>query len=101
MFAVPTHFLEQFTGASLHIAQTNRAPGLLTSRALNKMIASAAKACQRNTVQGIGESAGFWFLFLVSGSNPAQVSGFDRDGPFEAETLNRNLESTNLVCGFK
>jgi hypothetical protein len=26
------------------------------------MIASATKACQRNTLQGIGESAGFWFL---------------------------------------
>jgi hypothetical protein len=25
------------------------------------MIASATKACQRNTLQGIGQSAGFWF----------------------------------------
>ncbi len=24
------------------------------------MIASATKACQRNTLQGIGQSAGFW-----------------------------------------
>jgi len=62
VFAVTTHLLEQFNGASLHIVQTNRAPGLLTSRALNKMIASATKACQRNTLQGIGQSAGFWFL---------------------------------------
>ena len=104
VFAVPTHLLEQFIGASLHILQTNRAPGLLTSRALSKIIASAAKACQSNTLQGIGQSAD-----LLSGSGfpvqtRGQVSGFDRKARLsrnlEPETVNQRLY-TNRVCGFK
>ncbi len=54
------------------------------------MIASAMKPCQRNTLQGIGQSAGFWFK--VSGSKRAQVLVLI-EGPLEAEILNQKLET--------
>ncbi len=62
------------------------------------MIASATKPCQRNTFQRIGQSAGFWILVQGFWFKPGckfLVSGFDRERPFEAETLNQKLETKN------